>query len=129
MVGLPLKVGTEDAVVRAALLLARRAEEADEGVLADVVALAADEDQRAEVLIGEIVALRAGKKQAAAAAVVGDEHGVRVAAAEFAGRPDAPPRRGDGARVDSLNRCVEELRPFQEERTALGEEEGEALVR
>src|SRR5256885_11034178 len=43
-----------------------------------------------------------------------------------AARP--PPRRGDGARVNRLQRRGQEIDALQEERPLLGEEDGEALV-
>src|SRR5256885_14086101 len=43
-----------------------------------------------------------------------------------AARP--PPRRGDGARVNRLQRRGQEIDALQEERPLLGEEDGETLV-
>src|SRR5205085_4723291 len=63
---LPLKIGTDDAVVRAAGILTHRGENADVRVLADVVALATDERERREILIGEIRSLRRRKNGSAA---------------------------------------------------------------
>ncbi len=125
----PLEVGTRD-VVRAAAVAARvlpaGVEEAHEGLL-EVVARAGDRDVGGEVLIGEPGAFGAGEDHRSAAAVLADQGRVlrRLAAA---GRPQAEARRGEGAGVDRLNRCLEEIHPLEKERPLLGKEEREALV-
>src|SRR5207253_3254569 len=106
----------------AVLVLARRGEKRDVGVLADVVTLAADEDERLARLVGEIGAEGTGEDDAAAAAVVGDEHRVRVAAV-LAGRPQTPARLRDRARVCGLDRRREKLRALEEERPLPGAED------
>src|SRR3984893_14437270 len=122
----PLKVGTDYPVVPAARDLAIGREEPGEG-LTVVVPQPSDGDERAKVLRGEARRLRAGHDDEAPAAVLAHEK--RVCGAPVLSRHARDPRRvRDGARVDSLNRRLKEVHPFQEERPLLRIEEGEALV-
>ena len=125
----PAEVGPEDAVVSAAVGLADLpigCEEADER-LAELLSHAADGHDRAELLVGEVRRVRAGEDDAAPAAVLDDERGVR-GVLDLAGGADAPAGRRDGPCVDRLDRGREELDPLQEERPLLRKEEREALV-
>ena len=70
---------------------------------------------------------RARHDGAAAAPVARHEHGVG-GAAHFAGGARPPLGRGDGARVDDLERRLEQIRAFEKERPLFGIEQRELRV-
>src|SRR6185436_3344452 len=111
---LPQKVRTDDAIVPAALHLARAQQQAAEGV-AEAAAHAADRDARAEILWQELRALRAGDDHAPAAAILGEQEGIRARAA-LSRRAHPPRRRGHAARVHRADRRVQQIDALEEER-------------
>src|SRR5947209_16070905 len=122
----PEKVGTDDAIVSAAADLAVSQDAADVR-LSELVTSAPDDVLGAKVLRREVARLRAGDDRQPAATVVRGEHRVRRISGSRGGA-ETRTRRCDRPRVRDLERCVEEVESFEEERPLLLKEDRETLV-
>ncbi len=126
LAGLPVEVPSDHGVVPAALDHAAGREHPGIRV-PEVLADARDRDRRLVVLRRGLGEDRPGDDHRSSAFVAGDEGGV-AGAAGLPGQPRAPERLRNRARIDRLDRRLQQVHVLEEERPLLRIEEGEPLV-
>ena len=125
-VDVPVKVGPDEAIVAAALDLARTHHHTAERV-SETAAQTPEGHERTEILRHELGALRSRQDHAPAPAILGHEERVGIRSL-IAGGAHPPGGRVDAARVRGRDRRGQQIGSFEEERALLRKRQREAVV-